>query len=253
MELSLCRNPVMLSTVTPRFAVVMFHNSVIKKYADHAAAVNRKYCERHGYEFILMEYDDTANEPYYEKIRVCMEQLPRFDYVCWIDSDACFIDFTTKLEDVTREHDGDLITAGYTEGRGTDGSVIRPVVRGNAAGINTGVMIFKNTEWCRAFLARVWSLVPSKWAKHEQGILQELLLRDEMDAQSHISLVVPAGRLNHFDDRLDGGDHSSFVLHLWGTSASERVRVLSTLAGGEVPDGIQKHLSSDGTVVKVNL
>ena len=222
----------------PSVTVVMFNTSNIQSYASLAASINRRYCETHNYRFIHEIYDNVELEPSHEKVKVMRRHLDDgSEYVCWIDSDACFIDFTSKLADFCQSGK-DLVIAGHDFGFDLMGERLRYRVNGSPCGLNGGVMLVRNSAWTRIFLDEWWQrcvrgdkIPTSFW---EQGHLQNMFLFNTLNIQQHTDLVVPCSRLNRCDD-----NHTNiceFILHLWGTSTEVRQQIFGQIAQGIHPD-----------------
>lgn len=221
----------------PSFTVVMFSTSNILNYSALSAELNRRYCQTHGYRFVHEIYDRVAITPSHEKLRVISRHIEWTDYILWIDSDACVIDYRVPLTSFTRG-DADLIIAGHEFGFDLAGRRLAYRLKGRPSGLNAGVFMLRNSAWTAEFLRRWWELciegakVPT--ALVEQGQLQAMLEENTCDLQGHIELVVPCSRLNRCDDR--GENVCEFILHLWGSGGKERERVFSELLQGRKPD-----------------
>lgn len=222
----------------PSVAVVMFNTSNIQGYASLTASINRRYCETHNYRFIQEIYDHVELEPSHEKVKVMRRHLSAgCDYVCWIDSDACFIDFTKKLADFCQSGK-DLVIAGHDFGFDLMGERLKYLANGQCCGLNGGVMLVRNSPWSRVFLDEWWErcvrghkIPTSFW---EQGQLQNMFLFNTLNIQQHTELVIPCSQLNRCDD--NHTDICEFILHLWGTSSEVRNRIFGQIAQGIRPN-----------------
>jgi hypothetical protein len=140
-------------------------------YGDFASINHHEYSNKHGYSYVkkIVNNDDySAWHPTWIKIDVIRTYLPIFDYVVWIDSDAVFYNQDIKIEDFIEE-DVDLIIPKLEMDR----------ISGNVwTHTTTGFMIWKNTEWSRNLLNKLWDQ-PNNYRFdffHEQSKLDELLV-----------------------------------------------------------------------------
>ena len=125
----------------------MWYDDPIKEYADISYTINKKYCDSNGYDLI---YSCKRNLPdrhqAWERFPMLLEILneDRYDYVMWIDADACFnIDCDTSLETViSLSNNKDILLSSDNN--------LDPNIP-----INTGVMILKNTIFAKQFLSKV--------------------------------------------------------------------------------------------------
>jgi galactosyl transferase GMA12/MNN10 family len=224
----------------PKFKLVMFATADIAEYATLAAEINRRYCARHGYAFSFEQYDNVALQPPYEKVRVLQRHLWSAEYVLWVDADACVVNFSQRLEHFC-DNGNDFVIAGHEFGFDLQGQRRRFEINGLPCGVNTGVMMFRSSEWTERFLRLWWDEcfegAQNCTALHEQGRLQNLLNINSLEIHSHTNVVLPSSRFNRGD-----GSHENvceFVLHLWGTGAEHRKRILAAIANQQIaPEGI---------------
>ena len=142
-----------------------------------AVAHNKEYASNLGYDFkaevLAQKYKDFY--PSWVKIPCILDNLPHYDYVCWIDADAIF----------------------YTN-EGIEDKLGKSVCLTQAIPSNdfdkqftltsTGFMIFKNCEYSfnvlrnlleQAETYRDGVFKQSHW--HEQGLLDELFVKKEVE------------------------------------------------------------------------
>jgi len=140
-------------------------------YGDFASINHHEYSNKHGYSYVkkIVNNDDYLDwHPTWIKIDVIKTYLPIFEYLVWIDSDAVFYNQDIKIEDFIEE-DVDLIIPKLEMDR----------LSGNVwTHTTTGFMIWKNTEWSRNLLNKLWDQ-PNNYRFdffHEQSRLDELLV-----------------------------------------------------------------------------
>jgi hypothetical protein len=125
----------------------------------------RQLADRFGYDF---RYDDTLSaaphRPNWAKVPYLLRELADgADFVVWIDADALILRFDRDIRDCLDDHH-DLWMAWHTH------------VNCETPHPNTGLMIFRNNEWSRDFLTKVWALrdrIATPW--EEQSAVHELI------------------------------------------------------------------------------
>lgn len=137
-----------------RFAVVTF-NEIPAQARSHKYDVlgrlgvddHRRYCERHGYDFVSEVPVDPARPSCWAKLPAVAEALRDHEWVLWADSDALFPDHSIPLERFVVP-DKDLVVQyqedWWEEVGIPDGTERFP--------INSGVFLIRACEWSRRFL-----------------------------------------------------------------------------------------------------
>jgi hypothetical protein len=161
-----------------RICVVTLFTEEIEKESKLSTLNKKKYCEKYNIDYRFFYGRASERHAQWDKIQCLIQTLPEYDYVVWMDSDTVFNNFNISLIDLidrNLNYDGLLCSdVCYSEG------VTHLMV-------NTGVMIFKNTEWSSRLLNKVWNSVPdyslTKLDKHsydgfphEQGKMCEELV-----------------------------------------------------------------------------
>lgn len=224
---------------SPNILVLTYSTPDTFYYANLSAKINESYCKKHNFDFIKESYEVTNWYPSYERLNLIKKYLDKYDYIMWIDSDACFINFEKKLTELIID-DKDFYIGGNIYGFDMDGNKIKPIINNLPAGINAGVFIIKNSEWSKKFLD-LWIHQCINYldcVHREQGILQKLLCDNILDIQNHIKLIVPAYEINREDTDLkleEKWDRCDFILHLWGSTPKYRFEVFSEIIIGKRP------------------
>lgn len=129
-----------------RIGILMTHNKEYGMGSDEIVskiAKNReRYCEMHGYDLIRVSNAETTWESGYErspawkKLTAIKEHLvsKKYDYVLYVDMDMVIMNPNIRLESLITSSNKDFI---LTE---------------DWSGINTGIMIVKNTKFAKWFL-----------------------------------------------------------------------------------------------------
>lgn len=165
-----------------KLKIIQFYYSQDLAYLQESEKINSEYCKKYGIDY----YCETNSELIHEvlgnragswyKIPFLKEQLELndSDYIAYIDSDAFVANDEVDLRDIIAQYsEYDLIL----------GEDFGPDL------INGGVLIFKNTEWSKDFLKRVWEksekISRGRYKKEiwlEQTILSTFLLVNDVDA-----------------------------------------------------------------------
>ena len=203
--------------------ILMGCDDSVWKYAKHTVAINKAYSKHFGYRFLCIQNIRSISE----KPRTILKYMTRVhegDWIAWLDCDAAFIDFEASLGQFLNK---DIVLGGNLRGFDLQGRSIYPRIGATPSGVNTGIVLVRKSRWSVDFVRR-WSSYESSNVVHgDQGILQMLVQNNTMDVHSHLSLVVPASRINREDYRTV--DRSDFILHLWGTPPEFRSYVFSHL------------------------
>lgn len=168
------------------------------EYGKLSEKINKNYCDNFEIDYISLtdkDYIDSKidGRPYmWFKILFLIEKLEEneYEYVMFIDADAIFVKNDFNIVDLIDEHkDFNLII----------NSDFGPDV------VNTGSMIFKNSEWSIDFLKRIWEKanVISRgryrteiW--HEQTIMSIFLTINEDDIKN--AKILMPNTMNSIND-----------------------------------------------------
>jgi hypothetical protein len=162
--------------------VIQFYYSDNLPYLKESEEINSLYCKQYGIDYyceknkaLIFETLNGRAGSWY-KIPFLREQLISSDqdYIAYIDSDAFIANDAVDFRD---------IIANYPEYDLILGQDFGPDL------VNGGVLIFKNTEWSKEFLKRVWEkserISRGRYKNEiwlEQTILSTFLLVNEVDA-----------------------------------------------------------------------
>lgn len=168
------------------------------EYGKYSEELNRRYCDKFGIDYFCLtdkSYIDSKvdNRPYmWYKILFLIEKLKEkeYEYVMFLDADAIFVKEDYNIVDLLEHHkEYDLI---INRDFGPDV-------------VNTGSMIFKNTEWSIDFLERVWdkaNIISRGRYKseiwHEQTIMSIFLTINEKDIEK--TKILHPDTLNSIND-----------------------------------------------------
>jgi hypothetical protein len=166
-----------------KIKIVQYYYSHDKNYLINAEKINLEYCKKFNIDFYceknsekILKESEGRNFSWY-KLKLLLENLQNenYDYVIYIDSDAIFINNDFDIRNIIQAHQTDLII----------GEDFGPDL------INGGVLIFKNTEWSKNFLTRVWDVAnylsrgkykTDNWL--EQTVFSAFLMINENDRKN---------------------------------------------------------------------
>jgi hypothetical protein len=202
--------------------------NLLDKWARHSIYLNRKYAEKHGYEFFLISqpYDDTVTHAW-QKIPAMKEILNKnFDFVMYIDTDAIFNKHDITIESIIEKYNGDILIC-------SDES--------NSGGLyktNGGTVIAKNTDKSLYLLDKWWDLRHRyKDFAFEQWAISDIYQKKIHDIDSSMIVVAPENEFNSvFGDVLNYSNNIEtssppdiFVLHFMSMDDEKREKTLSKL------------------------
>mmetsp|Transcript_13115 Transcript_13115/g.52871 ORF Transcript_13115/g.52871 Transcript_13115/m.52871 type:complete len:420 (+) Transcript_13115:505-1764(+) len=205
------------TTGTGGIAIVTASTPNLVNSSAISADLNIKYAERHGYAFY--QYRDTMVPKHiitWNKVRVLMDILTatRHEWIMWIDADAVVTNRNISIEGIIKATESSKI-----EQQSEDDS-IDLIVCNDIGGwpINTGVMLWRNTDWARNLLNKLWATehIPHMRGA-EQAQLIKLLRREDPLQKRHVILDQTA-----FNAHPSVHRDEFFIIHMMGFSEAER-------------------------------
>lgn len=172
-----------------------------------------KYCQKYNLDYRFYLGRASKRHAQWDKIQCVMQNLPEYDYIVWIDSDAIFNNFDISLEKFIEENSNyDALFCSdvcYSKGQ-------------NHLLVNSGVMIFKNTKWSFEILSKVWHSVEDysidtlnkhsyDGFPHEQGKLCDILLREN---EQNKFKIFPSATFNQHPN---SSNDQTFIVHFMGS------------------------------------
>ncbi len=117
---------------------------------DITNKTKEKYCAKNGIDYIFSDsfYPDKNRHPYWNKIKMICEYLPKYDWVVWIDDDAGFIN-DTSIEEVIKTAEKPFL---YCE---------------DMNGFNSGVMFIKNEPLMQQAFNFIWNKMYDNFKNHQ--------------------------------------------------------------------------------------
>ncbi len=188
------------------------------RYATFSQMINRAYCERHGYNFIVFgQLTDSSRHANWSKVRAVGDVLNRLehDYVAFLDADAWYYDHERTMEALIAEHmESNTLMLFGTDRRDKE-------VTWCDSNANAGVFVVKNTPLSRHIMEEWWHVaVYDRHTRFEWPVEQRAFnnyIRQRWDGEARIK-VIPY----HFLNGRDG----YFIRHAVGESDDVRLTLL---------------------------
>lgn len=172
------------------------------------------YCVKRGLDCERYDLTGSERDPVFMKIPLIIENLKKYDYVIWVDSDAIIINTEFDI--------GDLVSSGRNL-----------YISKDFYGVNAGVMIWRKCGFSENMLNKIWNSY-NQYRNHswkEQKALIDLLDSNYLSAKENVEYV-PQKKLNAYDYSLYGVKHSigqydskSFLIHFPGLP--NRIKTIS--------------------------
>lgn len=196
--------------------VCTYYTNDFKPLYDITSKTLINYCNKFGHDFIGRKISQYHRHPVWYKIELLIELIDKYDYVLFIDCDAAItnnipIDVFLSSKDIYLSND--------------------------INGLNSGVMLLKQTKWAKKFLLDCWNIdrnnkIYSGQFNFETTQAEQLSIIANIDNEkaeylpqnifnsyiySLYNLQYPQGEWNE----------NSFILHLAGLSLSARLEIFS--------------------------
>lgn len=203
--------------------VVMWFDDNIKSYAEINYTINKKYCDKYGYDIIKSSERKTNLEATWERVPLMIEHLNNYEYVIWIDADAFFLKNSPPITNVIDNHSEKLFI------------LSNDVCAQKECDINAGFIIVKKSPISFKILHEWYTNSNIRINGPAYHILDQGTLRYMYDKNLFMlkdnSVVIQYGILQSFPtfqkERLTninayGLTDRAFVAHLAGTDHSNR-------------------------------
>jgi hypothetical protein len=208
----------------------MWFDDNIKEYAEINYIINKKYCNKYGYDIIKSNCKITNLSHQWERFPLVIKHIKKYDYIIWIDSDACFLKDSPPISNVINEHNEKLFIF--------SGDVFQTCDND----INLGFFIVKNSEISINILNELYTnpeLIKyeneyfniEKGYMRDQGALRHMYKYNLYQIKDY-SIVIKYGILQAFpsfqSEKLNninkyGLTDKAFVVHLAGNDSKKRI------------------------------
>lgn len=188
-------------------------------YLLYTEAINRRYCDRHGYEFVVMWAPmDVRRSPIWHKVAGVRQLLKTHEYVLFLDADAYFRRPQISLNELIASQLGEAVMLLGTDRRDKH-------FTWSDSSANCGVFLIRHCPEAFAILDDWWSVplrLDARWLWRwppEQGAFNEFVRCGPHGA---------AIKVVHYA-HLNGAD-GPFIRHLIGFTEEERLEILRSEA-----------------------
>jgi hypothetical protein len=192
----------------------MFYDDNIKSYGDINYNINKKYCEKYNLDIILSNTKIYKyRSSHWERLPLLLNNISKYDYLIWIDSDAFFYNDSNNILDIINNNMN--VNFIFSNDIGNNN-------------INTGFFIVKNTQYSIEFLTKwayddnLYKISQAKKRWNDQELLIHMYNNNILNIQKN-SVQYKYGILQHFyeNDKLD----KTFILHLAGRNNDIRHKI----------------------------
>ncbi len=198
----------------PRILITSVISGAAKDYAEIPSTVNHRYAKYYGYDYYVENSRLSPRHPCWDKVLLALDSLNKgYDYVWIVDADLMILNHQINLlTNIIQPHSTAHVI--LSSDASNAGVFDKPWV-------NTGSIVYKNSEWTREFLSHWWTnsgeyLDKPLW---EQSALNELIQVSE-EIKQNIA-ILPEQALNSVFTH-ECNDADQFCLHLMAISNAER-------------------------------
>jgi hypothetical protein len=150
---------------------VVWNNYGNCDYGKYSAGINLQYSIKNNYSFLCEILSEPLTDRWntWIKIPLIKKHLLNYDYVVWIDADAIFVN-NTPIESLIDNACDLIITKNAPDKHHNKMWSM----------LNTGFMIWKNSEWSFKTLDYIWNNCGNYTFNvfHEQSVLENLLIKN---------------------------------------------------------------------------
>jgi hypothetical protein len=212
-----------------KVCILMWYDNNISCYADINYEINKKYCDKYGYDIIKSnERTYLDRKPHYERIPLLLKYISRYDYVIWIDADAHFYLDSPPITNVINTYNNYLFIF--------SGDIYRKIIFTDYEQINSGFFIVKNTDKSINFL-KEWGYnnlyLKYKHGLNDQGVLTLMYDENILNIQNN-SIIINYGILQHFEKEKKlitinkyGLNTHPFIIHYAGKKNNDELTKIS--------------------------
>jgi GR25 family glycosyltransferase involved in LPS biosynthesis/lipopolysaccharide biosynthesis glycosyltransferase/predicted O-methyltransferase YrrM/mannosyltransferase OCH1-like enzyme len=181
-----------------KIAIVSMYTSDISEFGTYSEESIKDYCLKNNYTFYIYRSNpDPHSSPNWAKPKLILNHIIDHDYIIWMDSDTIILNPEKKIEDITGSTKKEIIASSDIGGKSM---------------INSGVIFFKNSEFCLKILESWKNFKGDKSHLYASGGDQEILcsLIRQVDPINAHTEIMDMSAFNT-DPRLVKDD--TFILH----------------------------------------
>jgi hypothetical protein len=122
-----------------KIGLVDSHNLSYEYLAKISRPNKKKYCQRHGYDFVEFFFEKLEDDrtPHWGRVLAIKKHLKNYDWLFYLDTDVVICNYSLKIESFIDENYDLIVGPNPQEAEGH---------------LSTSGMLFKNTEWSMCFL-----------------------------------------------------------------------------------------------------
>jgi hypothetical protein len=181
----------------PKIKIVQYMHGTFE-YFPWSEWINRRYCERHGYNYVLRrDKPRTDRHVVWHKIPVILDELRDCDYLLFVDADAVFYSHELSLENelIPLLRDKSILMAADC---GSESLRWHPGLP------NSGVILIKNNERAKEMITE-WNQVTEfdeemrwKWPPTQRALWHHILPKYKDDLRIVKDYYIVQGRFGQF-------------------------------------------------------
>lgn len=203
-----------------KIIICMSYTDNISSYSKYTEYINKKYAEKHGYDFIKFNYELKDRAQQWCKVKAINHLLEnntnKYDYIFWIDSDAFFNNFNQTLDSIINKYNNkDIIICDDYPNSGIKNT------------INTGTMFIKFSEWNKEFCKKWFNYTGEYLTSpyHEQSVLDYYI--NHVDNFKNHVIVCPTKTFNSAAYELNEYKKTNdFIIHLMARNSEFRINYI---------------------------
>ena len=88
-----------------KIAIITFYTDNCSHYAKLSDISKKKYCEKHGYDYIVHNTPFNRRQPNWNKIEVLLAHFDNYDMVVWMDADAIIANYDFDISTIFNDKD----------------------------------------------------------------------------------------------------------------------------------------------------
>jgi hypothetical protein len=201
-----------------------FHTKM-KNIAEYNILNKKNYCEKHDYHFKNIKNIKNKKPISWHKLIAIEKELPKYDWLLWIDADCFFMNMNIKLEDIIDQGINGTLDDCYIIVSKMESSNRRYKLKGTnkiiefKSNLNLGVLLLKNTTYILEIIKELnrtgyskQTILNRTW---EQGAFEDYI-RQNRSIEKHIHYIEDH-KFNIIPSYYKEGD---FIVHFLGDKNS---------------------------------